>query len=94
MVIELLDDAIPPWLRKRNEPEMGSIMEAETNQGAHASWMGWAAVKGQFIVHLKVLWDAHTQPECIKASKTLCAALEGIGSIPHRLIAVSTALRL
>ena len=53
--------------RRRDEPEMDAITQAETNERPHASRMGRASVKGQFIVHLKVLWDAHTQPNRINS---------------------------
>ena len=65
MVVEFFDHSVPPWLRRWNEPEIDSIMQAETDKRSHASGMGWTSIKGQLIVHLKVLRDAHTQPERI-----------------------------
>lgn len=55
MVIELLDNSVPLRFGRWNEPEMDSKMQAETNKRSHASWMGGTSIKGQFIVHLKVL---------------------------------------
>ena len=67
MVVELLDDAVPPWLGRWNEPEIDSVAQAEPNEGSHAAGMGWASVKGQLIVHLKVLGNPHTQPDRINS---------------------------
>ena len=80
MVVELLDDSVPPRLGRWNEPEIDAIAQAETNKRSHASGMGWASVKGHFIVHLKVLRDAHTQPDRINSVQNALRCFGG-----HRL---------
>ncbi len=32
MVVELLDDPVPPWLGRWNEPEIDAVAQAETNK--------------------------------------------------------------
>src|SRR5512139_2482928 len=79
MVIEFLDETVAPWLRRWNEPEIDTIAQAEANKGSHASWMGRASVKSQFIVNLKVLRDAHTQPNRISSVQNALRCFGGHG---------------
>ena len=67
MIIEFLDDAVPPRLRRRNEPEIDAITQAETNKRPHASWVGRTSEKSPFVVHLEVLRDSHAQPDRINS---------------------------
>ena len=80
MVVEVFDDSVPPRLGGWDEPEFDTIMQAETNKRSHASWMGWTSVKGQLIVHLKILWDSHTQPDRINSVQNALCCTGG-----HRL---------
>src|SRR6266496_3684590 len=74
MVVELLDDSVPPWLGRWNEPELDSIVQAETNKRSHASWIDWTAEESHLIVHLKIVRDAHTQPDRINSvQNALCS---------------------
>ena len=67
MVVELLDDPVPPWLGRWNEPEIDAVAQAETNKRSHTSWIGWTAEESHLVVHLKILRDAHTQSDRINS---------------------------
>jgi hypothetical protein len=41
--------------------------------------MGWASVKSQFIIHLKILWYAYPQPNRINSVQNALGCLGGHG---------------
>ncbi len=59
MIIELLDNPVSPWFGRWNEPEVDSILQTEANERPHAAGMSWTPIKGEFIVYLQILRDAH-----------------------------------
>jgi len=77
MIVELLDDAVPPWLGRWNEPEMDPVAQAEPDKRPHAPWVGRASVEGQLIVRLKVLGNPHTQPDRINSLQNALCRFRG-----------------
>src|SRR5512139_1100598 len=67
MIVELLDNTVPPWFGRWNEPKLDPVTQAETNKRSHTSWMGRTAIKSQFVVYLKVLRDSHPQPNRVNS---------------------------
>ncbi|MPM98683.1 hypothetical protein SDC9_145871 [bioreactor metagenome] len=66
-VVESLHAAVPPWLRRRNEPRLHSAVQAEANKRPHASRIFGTAGEGEGIVHLDSVRNTQTFPDIPEA---------------------------
>ena len=59
MVVELLDNPVPPRLRRRNDLEIDAVGQPKPNQRPHAAEIDRTSIKGELIFAYKIVRNPH-----------------------------------